>query len=110
MGLLAVQVYSPASLRCAGLTTRESPETVILASGLMAAPPLPHWTAISVPAVHVHLRDTFLPSAATVRSNRPIPATASVGGGRRDTHKKNQLLNMLSNMKLHLGCIVIVVL
>lgn len=79
MALLAVQVYSPASLRCAGVITRESPVMVILASGLMVAPPLPHWTVISVPAVQVHLKDTFLPSTATVGTSRPIPTTASTG-------------------------------
>lgn len=93
MGLLAVQVYCPASLRCAGLITRERPEMVVLASGLMAAPPLPHWTLIAVPAVHVQLRDTFLPSTATVGADRLIPATASTGRGRRDKRKK--LLHML---------------
>lgn len=79
IGLLAVQVYPPASPRLAGLITREPAEMVILESGLMAVPPLSHWTEISVPAVHVHLRDTFLPSTATVGTNRLVPATASMG-------------------------------
>lgn len=94
MALLAVQVYSPASLRCAGEITRESPVMVILASGLMVAPPLPHWTVISVPAVQVHLKDTFLPSAATVGTSRPIPATASTRRGGK------WFLNRLKNMKM----------
>ena len=76
-GLLTVHVYSPASPRLAGLMTSEPPEMVILASGVTAAPPLPHWTVISVPAVHVHLRDTFLPSTATEGTNTLAPATAS---------------------------------
>lgn len=76
-GLLAVHVYSPASLRLAGLITRESPEMVILESAMMAASPLPHWTVISVPAVHVHLRVTFLPSTAIVGTDSVIPVTAS---------------------------------
>lgn len=78
-GLLAVHVYSPASLRLAGLMIREPPEMVILESAVMAAPPLPHWTVISVPAVHVQLRDTFLPSTATEGTNRLNPATPSKG-------------------------------
>lgn len=92
MGLLAVQVYSPTSLRWAGLITRESPEMVILASGMMVAPPLPHWTVISVPAVHVHLRDTFLPSTATVGTSRLMPATASTG--RRGKKGSSRPLNI----------------
>lgn len=79
--LLAVHVYSPASPRLAGLITREPPEMVILESAVMVAPPLPHWTVISVPAVHVHLRDTFLPSTAIVGTDRLTPATASTGKG-----------------------------
>lgn len=78
MGLLAVHVYSPASLRLAGLMTRESPETVILPSATMAAPPLPHWTVTSVPDAHVHLRVTLFPSTAAVGTTMLTPATESV--------------------------------
>lgn len=95
MALLAVQVYSPASLRCAGVITRASPVMEILASGLMVAPPLPHWTVISVPAVQVHLKDTFLPSTATVGTSRLVPSTASTG--RRG---EKRFLNRLKNMKM----------
>lgn len=78
-GLLTVHVYAPVSPRMAGLMTREPPVMVILESAMMAAPPLPHWTVISVPAVHVHIRDTFFPSTATEGTNRLTPVTASTG-------------------------------
>jgi len=77
-GLLAVHVYSPASPRLAGLMTREPPEIVILESAVMVEPSLPHWTVISVPAVHVQLRDTLLPSTATEGTNRLTPDTAAI--------------------------------
>lgn len=79
-GFVTVQVYSPASLRLAGLMTSEPAEMVILESPLMAEPPLPHWTAVSVPAVHVQFRDTFLPSAATEGTDKLTPATATKRG------------------------------
>lgn len=82
-GLLTVHEYSPASPRLAGLMTREPSEMVILESAVMAAPPLPHWTVISVPAVHVHRRDTFLPSTAIVGTNRLTPLTASTRRGKK---------------------------
>lgn len=92
--LLAVHVYSPASPRLAGLITREPPEMVILESAVMVAPPLPHWTVISVPAVHVHLRDTFLPSTAIVGTDRLTPATASTGkGGKKCFIEELQMQN-----------------
>lgn len=78
-GLLAVHVYSPASLRLAGLMMREPPEMVILESAVTVEPPLPHWTVISVPAVHVQLRDTFPPSNGTKGTDKLTPATASMG-------------------------------
>lgn len=78
-GLLAVQVYSPASLRLDGLMTREPPEMVILESATTAAPSLPHRTVTSVPAVHVQLNDTFLPSVAMEGAVRLTPVTASAG-------------------------------
>lgn len=77
-GLLTLHVYAPASLRLAGFITREPPEMVILESPVMTEPPLRHWTVISVPPVHVHLRDTFLPSTACEGTNRFTPATASM--------------------------------
>lgn len=78
-GLLAVHVYSPASVRLAGLMMREPPEMVILESGVTVEPPLPHWTVISVPAVHVQLRVTFPPSNATEGTETLTPATPSMG-------------------------------
>lgn len=78
-GLLAVQVYSPASLRLDGLMSREPPEMVILESATTDAPSLPHWTVTSVPAVHVQLNDTFLPSVAMLGAVRLTPVTASAG-------------------------------
>lgn len=78
-GLLTVHVYSPASARLAGLMTREPAEIVILELAVMVVPPLPHWTLSSVPEVHVHLRDTFLPSTATEGTTRLTPLTASTG-------------------------------
>lgn len=77
--LLTVHVYSPVSLRLAGLMMREPSEMVILESAVMVLPPLPHWTVVSVPAVHVQLRDTFLPSTAIEGTTRLTPATASTG-------------------------------
>lgn len=76
-GLLTVHVYSPASPRLAGLMTSEPPEMVILELAVIVEPPLPHWTVISVPAVHVQLREIFLPSTATEGTNRLTPTTAS---------------------------------
>lgn len=78
-GLLAVHVYSPASLRLAGLMMREPPEMVILESAVTVEPPLPHWTVISVPAVHVQLRDTFPPSNGTEGTDKLTPTTTSMG-------------------------------
>lgn len=92
-GLLAVHVYSPASPRLPGLMTREPPEMVILESAVMVAPPLPHWTVISVPAVHVHLRDIFLPSTATVGTDTLTPATASTGKAKKYFIKEQQMQN-----------------
>lgn len=77
--LLTVQVYSPVSARLAGLMTSEPAEMVILESAVMVEPPLPHCTEVSVPAAHVQLRDTFLPSTATEGTNRLTPATVSTG-------------------------------
>lgn len=92
-GLLTVHEYSPASPRLAGLMTREPSEMVILESAVMAAPPLPHWTVISVPAVHVHRRDTFLPSTAIVGTNRLTPLTASTRRGKNILSKEMRKQN-----------------
>lgn len=80
-GLLTVHVYSPASPRLAGLMTSEPSEMVILESAAIAAPPFPHWTETSVPAVHVQLREMFPPSDATEGTARLTPATAATERG-----------------------------
>lgn len=67
----------------------------------MAAPPLPHWTVISVPAVCVQLRDTFLPSTAILGTNRLTPATASterVKKKRKDLSKSCKMQNYLERI------------
>lgn len=94
-GLLTVHVYSPVSARLAGLMTSEPPEMVILELAVMVSPPLPHWTVISVPAVHVHLREIFLPSTATEGTNRLTPATAST-----ETVKNKRFLQRAAKAEL----------
>lgn len=75
--LLAVQVYSPASSRLDGLITKEPSEMLILESGVMTPPSLPHWVVTLVPPVHVQFRDTRLSSTATEGIARLTPVTGS---------------------------------